>query len=409
MGNKKLPLMARQPILDRHLKVYGYELLCRPVPEDSLSWQQAHGDEATREVLISAFNDIGLEQVTGGLPAFINFTHYWLHNPPTLPKKSFVAEILEHIKPTPENIAAIKALHGKGYRLALDDYQGNPEQAVFFPYLHIVKIDLRLLKSLDELPKIIQRYENHQLMWLAEKVETLAEYDFCKNAGCDLFQGYFFSQPANVYGNRYLDNHMAVMQLLKVLNKDDAALEEVANVLKSDPQLCFKILKVVNSAAFGMTREIASIQQAVLFLGLNQLKTWVNIIALGKLNTKPQVLREHALVRALLCQNLVSLWPKLDTEMAFTVGLFSLLPGFLDLPLEEICKELRLPDALTLALTKRQGDYGILLHIATAMEKGEWQKINWDALEKVGISPEKVEELYLSALQKAQSFLSQIS
>lgn len=73
MGNKKLPLMARQPILDRHLKVYGYELLCRPIPEDSLSWQQAQGDEATREVLISAFNDVGIEHVTGGLPAFINF------------------------------------------------------------------------------------------------------------------------------------------------------------------------------------------------------------------------------------------------------------------------------------------------------------------------------------------------
>ena len=104
-------------------------------------------------------------------------------------------------------------------------------------------------------------------MWLAEKVETLEEYDFCKMQAAIYSKGIFLANPP-MYGNRFLDNHIAVMQLLKVLNKEDATLEEVANVLKSDPQLCFKILKVVNSAAFGMTREVASIQQAVLYFRL---------------------------------------------------------------------------------------------------------------------------------------------
>lgn len=408
MQTHKLPLMARQPILDRKLKVVGYELLCRPIPEDSQSWQEAHGDDATREVLISAYNDIGLEQVTGGLPAFINFTHYWLHNPPSLPKKSFVAEILEHIEPSEENVTALRNLHEKGYRIALDDYQGNPAQAVFFPYIHIVKVDLKLLSSLDELPNIIERYKEHKLTWLAEKVETIEEYEFCKKAGCDLFQGYFFSHPANVYGNRLPDSHIAVMQLLSVLNKDNASLEEVANVLKADPQLCFKVLKVVNSAAFGIAREVTSIQQAILFLGLNQLRTWVNIIALGKLNTKPHVLREHALVRALLCQQLAQLWPGLDKETAFTAGLFSLLPAFLDLSLNEICQQLHLPESLSSALTELKGSYGALLKIASAMEKGHWEHINWTNLKKMGITAEQMEEQYLQALRDARDVLEKI-
>src|SRR5690606_41495505 len=88
MDNTSLPLLARQPILNRRQKVVGYELLCRPVPQDTRQWQDVFGDHATSEVLISAFNDIGIDQVTGGLPAFINFTRHWLHNPPMLPSRS---------------------------------------------------------------------------------------------------------------------------------------------------------------------------------------------------------------------------------------------------------------------------------------------------------------------------------
>src|SRR5690606_11831072 len=99
MDNTSLPLLARQPILNRRQKVVGYELLCRPVPQDTRQWQDVFGDHATSEVLISAFNDIGIDQVTGGLPAFINFTRHWLHNPPMLPSNRLVAELLEYIEP----------------------------------------------------------------------------------------------------------------------------------------------------------------------------------------------------------------------------------------------------------------------------------------------------------------------
>lgn len=409
MANNLTPLLARQPILNRNFKVVGYELLCRPAPEATLDWQHNHGDTATSEILISAFNEVGIETVTNGLPAYINFTQYWLMNPPLFTAKRIVAEILEHIPPTQQNINAIKKLNELGFKLALDDYMGGDEQSAFFPYIHIVKIDIRQLPSLELIPQIIERYKEYNLMWLAEKVETIEEFEFCKEAGCNLFQGYFFSQPTNVYGKRLPDSHHAVLQLLHVLNNQNSSIEKVSNILKTDPQLSYKILKTVNSAAFGIAREITSINQAVMMIGLNQLKAWSNIIALGKLNHKPDILREHAVIRAFLCQSLIQSWPGLDSETAFTVGLLSLLPGFLDSPIEEICQQLNLSSELTDALTHFKGDYGFILATAIAMEKGLWDDIQWQKLAQLKISAAVLENLYLKALQQSRSLLNELA
>lgn len=408
MTNTLTPLLARQPILNRNYKVVGYELLCRPTPAATLDWQHNHGDVATSEILISAFNDIGIETVTDGLPAYINFTQYWLMNPPLFTAKRIVAEVLEHIPPTEQNLNAVKRLNELGFKLALDDYAGGHEQSAFFPFIHVVKIDIRQLPSLDLIPEMIECYKEYELTWLAEKVETIEEFEFCKAAGCNLFQGYFFSQPTNVYGKRLPDSHHAVLQLLHILNNKDSSIEKVANILKTDPQLSYKVLKTVNSAAYGPAREITSINQAILMLGLNRLKAWSNVIALGKLNHKPDVLREHAVIRAYLCQSLVNSWPNLDSETAFTVGLLSLLPGFLDSPMEDICEQLNLSKDLRDALILQQGNYGFILATAISMEKGLWDDIQWEKLAQSNISA-ALENLYLNSLQKTKELLSELA
>lgn len=408
MTGNSLPLLARQPILDRELKTVGYELLCRPVPQDTRQWQDQHGDQATSDVIISAFNDIGIENVTGGLPAYINFTRFWLHNPPDLPASMLVAELLEYITPDADNLAALQRLHDMGYRIALDDYQGDDAQTPLFPYIHIIKVDIRQLSSLELLPQLMAKHRQYPLVWLAEKVETQAEFDFCKAAGCDLFQGYFFSHPANVYGERLPDNQMAVLQLLNVLNDTDADIDDVARVLKSDPQLSYKLLKIVNSAFYGFAREVTSVQHAIMLVGLDRLRAWSSLIALGKLQNKPAVLREQAVVRAELCKALVFAWPDLDEEAAFTIGLFSLLDAFLDRPLSDLCTHLRLPDELTRALLTHEGDYGLILSTCIAMEKGHWEDIDWPLLEGLGITPATLEQHYLRALQNTRELLSSL-
>lgn len=409
MDNNPLPLLARQPILNRYQKVVGYELLCRPVPQDTRQWQDAFGDHATSEVMISAFNEIGIDQVTGGLPAFINFTRHWLHNPPALPASRLVAELLEYIEPDASNMEALHKLRKFGYRIALDDYQGDDTPVALFPLVDIIKVDIRRLPDLTVLARLIEQHKHHGLKWLAEKVETQEEFQYCLAAGCDLFQGYFFSRPANVYGKRLPDSQLAVLQILRVLNTPDTRIADVAEVLQTDPQLSYKLLKLVNSAATGFTNPITSIPHAIMLVGLDRLRSWSNLLALGKLQHKPDILREQAVVRAHLCKAMVFAWPGLDEDTAFTLGLFSLLDAFFDNALADVCQQLHLPEALTQALLEHKGDYGLILATSTAMEQGEWDRIDWPLLQGLGITPALLERHYLQALHTTRELFGQFS
>lgn len=405
MTNKESLLLARQPILDKSLQVVGYELLCRPAPEDSLSWQAMNGDSATSNVMISAFNDIGIDEVTGGLPAFINFTEHWLHNPPILPAVNMVAEVLEYIEPTDNNLQAIRRLKRYGYTVALDDYQGDPTQAAIIELADIVKIDIRRLPSLTTLTDIINRYSRPELTWLAEKVETQEEFQQCLEAGCELFQGYFFSRPADVYGKRLPDNQLAVLQLLHTLNDPNSEVEQITAIMQTDPQLSYKLLRIVNSAAVGLPREVTSIARAVVIVGIDRLRAWANLISLGQLADKPSVLREQAIIRAYLCKSITLSWPDLDEDTAFTMGLFSLLDAFLDYPLDSICRQLNLPDYLTEALLEHRGGYGLILDTVIAMERAQWDDINWPVLAGMKITPTDLEMRYLSAIHTTRDLL----
>ena len=399
-------LLARQPILNSQMEIAGYELLCRPIPQDSRDWQISHGDRATSEVLISAFNDIGIEDVTEGKPAYVNFTTHWLQNPPIMPCVNMVAEILEHIEPTPENLQAIKALKDHGYQVAIDDYTGDPALVPMFPFIDIVKIDIRALSDLSQLAEIIQRYASYDLIWLAEKVETQEEFDTCKAAGCTLFQGYFFSRPANVYGKRLPDNAVSVISLIRALNVPDAKIKDISAIIQSDPQLSYKLLKIINSASVGFGREVSSISQGIVLAGLNRLKAWANLIALGKLQNKPEALREQAVVRAHLARSLAQNLDALDEDTAFTLGLFSPLDAFLDSPIQDICKQLNLSEELRNALISMEGDYGFILRTVICMEQADWDAINWQRLETIGVTPANTEILYLESLHIARQILA---
>ncbi|MFC3680728.1 EAL and HDOD domain-containing protein [Bacterioplanoides pacificum] len=402
----ELPLLARQPILDNNLQVVGYELLCRPLPQDTQQWQETYGDYATSEVMIGAYQEIGFETVTRGLPAFINFTRGWLLNPPIISAKVLVAEILEYIQADDDSIRAIEKLRRMNYRVALDDFVGADNQVALLPYVDIIKVDILQLDDLDQLAALISRYQRPGLTWLAEKVETAEEYEICRDAGCTLFQGYFFARPAVMYGRRIPDNKISIMQLIEQLNRPDVEITDVSRVLQSEPQLSFRLLQLVNSAAIGCVSEVTSIQHAITLAGLDRIRAWANVLALGQLSDKPQILREQAVLRGYLAQQLASISTHLDPNTAFTIGLFSLLDAFMDLPMSELCDRLHLPDALRDALLTRQGNYGELLSLTEHYEQANWHKVDWPRLQQLGIHSAQLSQCYQQALQDCRELLS---
>ena len=386
--------IGRQPIFDKKMDVYAYELLFRN-GSDSIRAEVMDGDSATSQVLMNCFVEIGLDKIVGRHKAFINLTGTFLTNPELIsiaPPAQLVLEVLEDIEPTDEMIEALNSLKKNGHTLALDDFIYDSKFDPFIEVADFVKIDITALDN-NEIKQHVERLRPYKLKLLAEKVETYEEFEFLKELDFDFFQGYFFSKPTIVTGKSIGPNQLAILQLVARVHDPDIELEELSKLISSDVSLSHKVLKFINSPASGLRAKIDSIQRAVVMLGISTIKNWVTIMALAAGSKKPVELGTTALVRARCCELLAKSagLPKPDTF--FTVGLFSSLDAMMDQPLDVLLAELPLAQDTRSALLEQKGILGEALNCTLAMEHSDFEVISF---EKLAIT--ELSDIYLQAI-----------
>ncbi|MGM8225652.1 EAL and HDOD domain-containing protein [Cellvibrio sp. ARAG 10.3] len=391
-----LPLLARQPIFNRKMQVVAYELLCRSC--DLNEYTADGGDMASSQVLLHTFTELSIHSVVGHHQAFINFTRTLLMTPPPFDRRQLVVEVLEGQQIDAQMLHSLRSLREQGYTIALDDFELTDETRDLIPYADIIKLDVLQL-SPQQIREHIDYLKPFGLTLLAEKVETYEMLEYCKDAGFDLFQGYFLARPKVIKGRRITENKQAVLQLLSVLHDPDVPLERVEQLVARDPMLSYKLLRLVNSAAFALPRTIESLRQAITLLGLNIIKNWVNLLAMANLGDKPVELSIAALTRARMCEIIAATMSgKKRQDTFFTVGLLSTLDAFMDAPLEVLLGNISLSEQLNEALLKHLGDEGKVLDIVEHYERAEWDKIDWEYLGSRSISPDTLSHIYLDAL-----------
>lgn len=391
-----LPLLARQPIFNRKMQVVAYELLCRSC--DLNEYTADSGDMASSQVLLHTFTELSIQSVVGNHQAFINFTRTLLMTPPPFDRRQLVVEVLEGQRIDAQMLHSLRSLREQGYTIALDDFELTDETRDLIPYADIIKLDVLQLTP-AQIREHIDYLKPFGLTLLAEKVETYEMLEYCKDVGFDLFQGYFLARPKIIKGRKITENKQAVLQLLSVLHDPDVPLERVEQLVARDPMLSYKLLRLVNSAAFALPRTIESLRQAITLLGLDIIKNWVNLLAMANLGDKPIELSIAALTRARMCEIIATKMtgkPRQDTF--FTVGLLSTLEAFMDAPLEVLLDNISLSEQLNEALLKHLGDEGTVLGIVEHYERAEWDKIDWEYLAARNIAPDLLSQIYLDAL-----------
>lgn len=390
--------IGRQAIFDRQMEVYGYELLYREGDTEGI--QVSDGDLASSRVMLNTFMEIGLERIVGPHHAFINLTRSFFTDSPSIPfeKEQVVLELLEDLAVDDNLIHNTANLASQGYHLALDDYEFDPCWDPLLPYISIIKVEVPAI-SPEGLEHKILPLKRRGIRLLAEKIETEEEYRLYHDLGFDYFQGYFFSRPKTVKGRRLGENQLVIMQLLARLNDPDISVDELERLISQDVALSYKILRYINSAAMALPRKLDSIGQAVVYLGLQRIKAWANLIALSQVENKPQEILYTALVRANMCQQLIQRSGQHSTETAFTVGLLSTLDLLLDSPLTKVLKELPLSDEIHDALLEKSGPIGEALACTLAYEFQNWEQTSFNELDNATIC-----EIYLASTQKAFEF-----
>ncbi|MBR9867024.1 MAG: HDOD domain-containing protein [Oceanospirillales bacterium] len=368
-------LMARQPIFDASLSVVAYELLYRNTenPQHSLI---TDGNSATSQVLLNNFTSICKAGKLTTLPAFINLTREMLASGhiPEISRKHIVLEILEGMTVDATLISDIRRFIDAGYRMALDDFIYSPEYDPILEMVHIVKLDLLHLSD-QQLIQHIELLKPFKVTLLAEKVETQEVFNRCKALGFKLFQGYFLCRPQVVEGRKLSSSKIVMVQLLSLLADPNVTTSAIGQIVKSDPQLTFKIIRIVNSPLFNLIRKIESLEEAIVLLGVQEIKRWCALIALSGETAKPDELTRHTLIRARMCEHLADTNPGLSGSGAFTMGIFAGLDALLNTPREEILQQVVLSDDIQRAIRHGEGDYGKLLTTVDSFITGDWNSL----------------------------------
>ncbi len=400
---------ARQPILDVNKNLYAYELLFRDGVDNV--FPGIDEDEATSRIIEGSQFNLGIEHLTGNKPAFINFTlDTILKNYPTMvPPASLVVEILETVQPGKKLLESVKELKNQGYVIALDDYEHKPIWRHFFPYIDLIKIDLRAM-SFDEIEQVIADISDFpDIKLLAEKVETSEEFEKCKQMGFQYFQGYFFSKPEVVKTKTLSPAQMTLAELLYETSTPEIDLPKVTQIFERDINLSYKLLRYTNSAAFKRRAEISTIKQALVVLGKYELKKFLSLLfAASVSDEKPIELLNLAMVRARFCENLASLEGSADSSMAFLTGMMSLIDAILDQSIEMVMEQLPLSSDIKDALIHKKGILADYLSLALAYEQGDWE--NELAIEEqLKLSGRQVPATYSNAINWAAEQMANLT
>ena len=402
---QRLPsvLMARQPIFDRKLEVFAYELLFRNENCDEALFSD--GTQATCQVLMNAYTGFHPENQSKQVPAFINLTRNLLLSKemPPISKERVVIEVLEDVHIDNKLIAQIRNLSELGYRIALDDFILSDEYLPLLEIVDFIKIDIRQL-SKNQLKEHVEKLNQYpQLHLLAEKVESQKEFEFCRKLGFDYFQGYFLDKPEIVKGRELGSNTQVLMQLLQKLQSPNTSIEEISDIISFDPALSYKLLRIINSATYALPREIKSIAEAITFLGLLKIRSWATIISLVNSDTRPAEILNKTLVRAGTCERYAEYTRRVNVQSYFIAGLFSGLDILLGMDLNECLEQLPLSSEIKRAILKYEGEIGEILGIVKAVEIG-----NWNYFENKFIDIEQLNRAYTESITWAKASLSLI-
>jgi c-di-GMP phosphodiesterase len=360
--------VARQPIFDRDLGVFAYELLF-------------HGAADSAD-LVGVFGSMGLQDLVGNRPALIKVSETFLHDALSLQLPA--DRLILDVEDGPADLIA--ALKQRGYIVA----------GPLVDVADIVHLDVAQLGQQGVFQQAGQ-VQGHGKRLLATGVETHEALEFCKSLGFDYYQGAFLCQPKRVTKGTVPTNRLSKLALLAELNNPSADFDGLDKLIGRDVGLSYRFLRYINSAFFSLPHKVGSIRQALVLLGISAVKKWATLLAMADIDDKPNELVVTALVRAKMCELAAGSRPTREREEYFTTGMFSVVDALLDSPMDVVLASLPLSDEVKDALHRYHGPKGVVLKAVLAYEQARF-----DDLKALAPPDTSAQEIYTQSIAWAR-------
>ena len=397
----ELHYVARQPILDLHGAAQGYELLFWNGRNPTT---RGKSDLATRTMLDNTVV-FGLEELTRGLPAFVNctadsLTKEWVE---VLPPQMTVLELASDAEPTPGLLAACRKLKALGFRLALADFNGIPDYRFLADLADYIKVDIHKVSALSR-GNLLRWLTGSTASLVAQNVETQEEYGQACKEGFDLFQGYYFCRPEPLENHKIPGNRLVHLEILEDLQSNPVDLQRLSQLVMCDASLAYRLLRLVNSPVCAMRQEVTSIHAALMLVGDATFRRIAMLAIATDFNTdQPEEILRMAFERGRFCELAAPLCGLSPSEQ-YLIGMVSLFPAMLLIVMEDLVRMLPLRETARDALLGRDIPEGMLLHWVVCQEHGDWA--GCDAIVgSSGMSHEQVMRCHALAVEWAEAAL----
>lgn len=400
--------VARQPIFDRDYRVYAYELLYRDSHENLFDGSMSD-NMATSLLLLNSFFNFGIENLVGQNRAFINFDKHLInHGVAELLNKDIVTvEILETVTPDPMFLKKLRQLKDKGYMIAVDDVDDRYPHEAIIEIVDLVKIDF-ITSSKKSIENQAELFKAMGKLLLAEKVESKEEYEWAKDLGFDYFQGYYFSKPKVQKKKKMDQNGLQYVRLMSELNNKEPDFKTLSSIILMDPNLTYKILKLVNAYQKPLN-EINTVKQAIAVLGVKNFRRWLSLAMVQNLSTvETNEAVKYALIRSSLLSKIADhSTMKKHVEELSLLGTLSILDVILEMNMVDALKTIPISDALKETLTGHQTIYSDALKLCYAYEKGIFDEAD-QAAKNIGYELSSLPEHYVSSISWAEKMYREL-
>jgi EAL and modified HD-GYP domain-containing signal transduction protein len=192
-------------------------------------------------------------------------------------------------------------------------------------------------------------------------------------------------------------NRLATLRLIHQLQKPVLSIEDLEQIVLQDVGISFKLLRYVNSAALGLSRNVKSIKHAIQMVGTERIRVWASQLLMSSFDDKPRELTTTAFTRALMLQKFAVAQGLENPDSYFIVGMFSVVDALLDLDMSTAMELLPFSKQICDALVNHDGPMGAALQCVLSYEAAQW-----DEVRSCGFSPELVRQCYLEAIFASQ-------
>jgi len=390
--------IVRQAIMDEQNNVVGYEVLYKE--DDGSLYNRA--DTSAANAIESFLNDLDSEKFFGGKTAFITFTPNLLLKeiPKMFDEKKLVIQIEDNSIIHPLAQKSVYRYKRQGYKIAVKGFEFSPRYFAIFDVVDIIKIDFSKIIEKSTVSNIIEIAGKLNKTVIAYNVNTEEAYKDAKEMGVKLKQGAYVaeSQTSKVRRLDHLQSNF--FQLVVEITKPEPDIDKITTIISRDVTLAYSLIKLVNSAYFALRNRVKSVKQALIVLGLDQLKQWIYLLSFRPNDgNAPTELIKISFLRASMCSELQQFIPDMTitTAEAYLLGMFSTLGIILNVPLEKSLAELSISDDVKTALISGEGKAGALLNLVRCYEKADWRGVSSHAA-LLGIPNSLVSQKYLECI-----------